>query len=595
MAAAGDLSSYSDAMVVLAIAGVVVPLVRRIGVNPILAYMAMGAILGPHALGGLIGEMPLMQWFVVVDVKRAEAIAELGIVFLLFLIGLELSLSRLMTMRRLVFGLGTAQIVVSGVALAGLMKLAGVETSPAIILGACLALSSTAIVIELLSETGKMTTSTGRVSFSVLLAQDIAVIPILLLVGLLASNTGGGLSANIGKALVQAAAALSLITLFGRVFIRPLMRLVAQLRSADAFLATVLFVVVGSGFIAALFNMSMALGAFVGGLLLAETEYRKAVEALVDPFKGLLLGMFFFTVGMSIDPSILLRSPGLLLMLMVVIIVAKTLVTTLLARSFGINGPSSLEAALLLAPGGEFAFVGIGAAASAGLIAPELSRLALTAVALTMAVLPALAAIGSRISSIAATRKQSGAEPPEPPPQMRGHALVIGHGRVGKVVTDMLAKHSIPFLAVEGNASQLARDRRDGHEVYFGDATNPVFLHACGVDEASAVIITTGTRGTVDRVIEIVRGMNPSIPVISRATDASHARHLYKLGVTDAVPETIEASLHLSEASLVELGVPMGLVIASIHERRDEFRSELRESSGGRPMPGDRARSKREQ
>ncbi len=594
MAVASDLSTYSDAMVVLAIAGVVVPLVRRIGVNPILAFMAIGAMLGPHALGGLIGEMPLVKWFVVVDVRRVEAIAELGIVFLLFLIGLELSFARLMTMRRLVFGLGTAQIVVSGAALAGLMKLAGVETSAAIILGACLALSSTAIVIELLSEKGKMTTATGRVSFSVLLAQDIAVIPILLLIGLLAANTGGALSANIGKALVQAAAALSLITLFGRVFIRPLMRMVAQLRSADAFLATVLFVVVGSGFIAALFNMSMALGAFVGGLLLAETEYRKAVEALVEPFKGLLLGMFFFTVGMAIDPTILVTSPGLLIALMAVILVAKTLVTTLLSRSFGINGPSSLEAALLLAPGGEFAFVGIGAAATAGLIAPELSRLALTAVALTMAVLPALGAIGHRIAALAASRRKEGAEPPEPPPQMRGHAIVIGHGRVGKVVTGLLARHDIPFLAVEGNAGELARDRRAGHEVYFGDATNPVFLQACAVEEASAVIITTGTRGTVDRVIEIVRALNPAIPVIARATDAAHARHLYKLGVTDAVPETIEASLHLSEASLVELGVPMGLVIASIHERRDEFRSELRESSGGRPMPGDRARARRE-
>ena len=590
MAVASDLSAYSDAMVILAVAGVAVPLIRRLGVNPIIGFMALGALLGPHAFGSLVAKVPIMTWFVVVDVKRVEAIADLGIVFLLFLIGLELSFARLMTMRKLVFGLGSLQILLSGLLLAGLMKLIGIETPQAIILGACLALSSTAIVIELLSERGKMTSATGRLSFSVLLAQDIAVIPILLLIGLLSTHTGGGISANIGKALAQAAGALAFITLSGRFFVRPLFRLVASLNSPDVFLATVLFVIVGSGFIAALFGMSMALGAFVGGLLLSETEYRKAVEALVEPFKGLLLGMFFFTVGMSIDLTIVLEAPGLLLTAVVTILLAKTLVVSLLGRAFGIGGAARVEAALLLAPGGEFAFVGIGTATAAGLIEPTLSRLALTSVALTMVSLPFLGALGHRISLQFAKRKRADDAPPEPPPQMAGHAIVVGYGRVGKVVTNLLERHKIPFLTVDGNAAEAARGRRDGQSVYFGDAATPGFLHACGLDEATAVIITTGTRGTVDRVIELVRGVRPDLPVIARATDASHARHLYKLGVTDAVPETIEASLHLSEASLVALGVPMGLVIASIHERRDEFRDELRESRGGRPAPGDRGR-----
>lgn len=591
MAVASDLSSYSDAMVVLAIAGVVVPLIRRLGVNPILGFIGLGAVLGPHALGGFLKEMPFLSWFVVVDVHRVEGIAELGIVFLLFLIGLELSFARLMTMRRLVFGFGSLQILLSLGVLAGLMHLGGIETTPAIILGACLALSSTAIVIELLSEKGKMNTATGRAGFSVLLAQDIAVIPILLFIGLMASGTGGGLSASIGKALGQAAAALVVITVAGRVFMRPLFRIVASLKSADVFLATVLFVVVGSGFVAALFGMSMALGAFVGGLLLAETEYRKAVEALIEPFKGLLLGMFFFTVGMSIDLTSVIDAPLLLASAVAGIIIAKTTVVVVLGRLFGIPAAARIESALLLAPSGEFAFVGIGAATAAGLIEPALSKVALTSVALTMVALPLLAVLGHRIS-LRLTRKHASEQPPEPPPAMTGHAIVVGHGRVGKVVTGLLTKHGIPFIAVDGNAAEVARDRRDGHPVYFGDATNPVFLHACGMDTATAVIITTGLRSTVDRVTELSRGMRSDIPVIARATDAAHARRLYKMGVTDAVPETIEASLHLSEASLVELGIPMGLVIASIHERRDDFRAELREHSGGRPMPGDRARNK---
>lgn len=591
MAVASDLSGYSDAMVVLAVAGVVVPLIRRLGVNPILGFIGLGAVLGPHALGGFLREMPFLSWFVVVDVHRVEGIAELGIVFLLFLIGLELSFARLMTMRRLVFGLGSLQILISLGVLAGLMMLGGIATTPAIILGACLALSSTAIVIELLSEKGKMTTATGRTGFSVLLAQDIAVIPILLFIGLLASGRGS-LSASIGTALGQAAAALVVITVAGRVFIRPLFRVVASLKSADVFLATVLFVVVGSGFIAALFGMSMALGAFVGGLLLSETEYRKAVEALIEPFKGLLLGMFFFTVGMSIDLSSVVMAPVLLASAVAGIIIAKAAVVVVLGRLFAIPAAARIEAALLLAPSGEFAFVGIGAATAAGLIDPALSKVALTSVALTMVALPMLSAIGHRIS-LRLSRKMGAGQPPEPPPVMKGHAIVVGHGRVGKVVTGMLSRHGIPFIAVDGNAAEVSRDRRNGLSVYFGDATNPVFLHACGMDTATAVIITTGSRSAVDRITELARGMRADIPVIARAIDAGHARHLYKMGVTDAVPETIEASLHLSEASLVELGVPMGLVIASIHERRDEFRAELREHSGGRPMPGDRARGKR--
>nr|WP_316653189.1 cation:proton antiporter [uncultured Gellertiella sp.] len=593
MAATGDLSTYSDAMVVLGIAGVVIPLMRRFGVNPVLGFMGMGAALGPHALGSLIGRVPLMSWFVVVDVHRVEAIAELGIIFLLFLIGLELSFARLMTMRRLVFGFGSAQILLSAGLLAGLMKLAGIVTTASIILGACLALSSTAVVIELLAARGKMTSSTGRLSFSALLAQDIAVIPILLLVGLLATGGGGGLLANIGKALLQAAAALALITGLGRFFMRPLFRLVASLNSPDVFLATVLFVIVGAGFLAALFGLSMALGAFVAGLLLSETEYRKAVEALVEPFKGLLLGMFFFSVGMSIDLAILREAPLLLLLVVVVILVAKACVVLVLGRLFHRPLAARFETALLLAPAGEFAFVGIGAAGAAGVVDPALSRLALTAVALGMLLLPALAFLGSLVARHL-KRRDAAAEPPEPPPEMQGHAIVVGHGRVGKVVTGLLARHKIPFLAVDGNAAEVARDRREGQKVYFGDATSLPFLVACGLDEATAVIITTGTRGPVDRVIEIVRAARPEIPVIARATDAAHARHLYKLGVTDAVPETIEASLHLSEASLVSLGVPMGLVIASIHARRDAFRDELKESRGGRPAPGDRGRVRRD-
>ncbi|MFM2280692.1 MAG: hypothetical protein RLZZ444_2923, partial [Pseudomonadota bacterium] len=301
MASPVNLGIYSDAMIVLATAGVLVPVISRIGVNPIIGYLAFGALLGPMGLGSHLETFPFLYWLTIVEPGNVSAIAELGIVFLLFLIGLELSFARLIALRRLVFGLGFLQIVLSAAALTLMARLVGLDMVPALLVGTSLSLSSTAMVIEILAAKRRMATIIGRTSFAVLLAQDIAVVPLLMLVGILAAGSTTNMAASIGMALLQAVASLAVIVLLGRVFIRPLFRLVGSLRSPEVFLAAILFVIVGAGFVASLFGLSMALGAFVAGLLLSETEYRKAVEAIVEPFKGLLLGVFFFTVGMSID------------------------------------------------------------------------------------------------------------------------------------------------------------------------------------------------------------------------------------------------------------------------------------------------------
>ena len=301
-------------------------------------------------------------------------IAELGIIFLLFLIGLELSFPRLSAMRRLVIGLGGSQVLLTSALIAGAALAVGKNPSEAIVLGVSLSLSSTAIVLELLSNQQRLTTSVGRASFSVLLAQDLAVIPVLLFVSILAARSGGSVLASLASALLQAAVAVTVIVVFGRVLLRPLFRLVATARSSELFIAAVLFVIVAAGVIADQAGLSMALGAFVAGLLLAETEYRKAIEATMAPFKGLLLGVFFFTVGMNIDFRELVREPLLLLGGVVSLIALKSLLLIGLAKLFRLSWPVATETGLLLGPGGEFAFVSIGMAAAAGLIEVPLAR-----------------------------------------------------------------------------------------------------------------------------------------------------------------------------------------------------------------------------
>jgi monovalent cation:H+ antiporter-2, CPA2 family len=574
-----NVAAYSDALVVLGTAGIVVPIVNRLGFSPVLGYLGAGALLGPLGLGSLINSFPVLYWFTVGDAKDVDGIAELGIVFLLFLIGLELSLHRLLTMRRLVFGLGGLQVLITTAVIAGAVIYAGGHPAEATILAASLSLSSTAIVLELLSRQERLASSVGRASFAVLLFQDLAVIPILMFISILAAGPAGSVLASIGRALLQAAIALGVIIVFGRLLLKPLFRVVADTRSRDLFIATVLFVIIAAGVVANRAGLSMALGAFVAGLLLAETEYRKAIEATIEPFKGLLLGIFFFTVGMDIDVRELLREPLLLTAAVVALICLKSLLIVGLARLFRLPWPVTVEMGLMLGPGGEFAFVGIGTAADLGLIDARVASFALAVTSATMALTPLLSVAGRRIASRLRTAAPASTELAARPSAGQKHAIVVGYGRVGKMVCALLKRHGIPYIAADLDAHTVTHDRREGHEVYYGDAADPEFLEICGLNSAAGVIITIHDQHLIDEVVEHVRAMRSDIMIVSRARDAAHARHLYKLGATDAVPETVEASLQLSEAALVGLGVPAGPVIASIHEKRDEIRHDLQQAA----------------
>jgi len=582
MAATINLDAYTDALVVLGTAGIVVPLVRRWRISPVLGYMVAGALLGPLGIGAFKDQVHFLRWVTVIDASNVTLIAELGVVFLLFLIGLELSYARLTTMRRLVFGLGGLQVALSTAAIAGILALSGAGAAAAIIIGSCLALSSTAIVLEVLSGQRRMTTVAGRTSFSVLLAQDLAVVPILLLVAILGADRAGSVASSVGLALLQAAVALAAIVGIGRLLLRPLFRLVASADAAELFVAATLFVVVGAGVAAGAAGLSMALGAFVAGLLLAETEYRKAIETTIEPFKGLLIGIFFFTVGMAFDVRELAREPLWLFACVALLLAIKAAVLIGLARLFAVPWPAAIETGLLLAPAGEFAVVVLAAATSLKLVAAATASFTLTVTALTMALIPLLAIAARRIMGHLEKGK-----PPDPvldiapPLGGEGRAIVVGHGRVGQVVCDLLDVHGVPFLATDRDPGAVAEHRQRGREVYYGNATNPAFLKSCGLMQAPAVIVTIHDQAAIDEIVRVVRALRTDMLIVSRARDAAHARHLYAVGVTDAVPETIEASLQLSEAALVGLGVPAGPVIASIHDKRDQFRHELREAAGG--------------
>jgi CPA2 family monovalent cation:H+ antiporter-2 len=574
-----SVAAYIDALVVLGTAGILLPILSRLGFSPVLGYLAAGALLGPFGLGSLSQSFPLLTWFTISDANDVAGIAELGVVFLLFLIGLELSLHRLTTMRRLVFGLGELQVLVTTVLLAAAAVYYGKSLSEAVILGASLSLSSTAIVLEILSKQERLKTSVGRASFAVLLAQDLAVIPILIFIALLASGPQGSVLGSVGKAVAQAAIALSVIILFGRFLLRPLFRLVASTRSRDLFIAAVLFVIIAAGVITNQAGMSMALGAFVAGLLLAETEYRRAIEATIDPFKSLLLGIFFFTVGMKIDVRVLLREPLLLSGGVIGLIALKSIVIVALAKLFRLSWPVAVEVGLLLGAGGEFAFVSLGVAAELHLIDADTATFALTVTSATMALIPLVSYLARRFAS---RLRAAGATPSElmmRPTGRQRHAIVVGYGRVGKVVCALLKEHGVPYIAADFDASTVTHDRRDGHDVYYGDAADPKFLEICGLADAAGVIITIHTHQLIDDIVEHVRAMRPDVLIVSRARDADHARHLYRLGATDAVPEAIEASLQLSEAALVGLGLATGPVIASIHEKRDEIRRGLQQAA----------------
>ena len=574
--------AYKDIVLFLATAGIVVPLFRRWRLSPILGFLGAGVLLGPYGLGRLSAEVRWLGAFTIDNPQEVAQLAEFGVVFLLFMIGLELSWQRLRSLRRYVFGLGALQVALSAALLSGLAMAIGQPVLAALAVGSALALSSTAIVMPILVEQKRQHALAGRATFSVLLFQDLAVAPILITVTLVGQQAGEGFTPGLLLAFLPALAGVAGLVLFGRLLLRPMLRSVARAKSEELFVAACLLVVIGAGMVSALTGLSMALGAFIAGLLLAETEFRHEVEITIEPFKGLLLGLFFVSIGIGLNVPLLLARPVEVLGAAAGLTAVNGAVVFVLALLFRLRGRVAAETALLLAGAGEFAFVILGQAMDQQLVDRTIGQGLLVAVTLSMTAIPSLAALGARVGgrkiSPADLAETEGAEPHEP------RVIIAGYGRVGHLVGEMLRRHAIAWVAVEQDPRLVQAGRRAGETLYYGDAGRSDFLARCGLGEAPALVVTMDDPDGAEAIVAAARGLRPDLTIVARARDARHAQRLYDLGATDAVPETVEASLQLSEALLVEIGVPMGLVIASIHERRDEFRRALNrpDALGGR-------------
>ena len=569
-------------------AGIVVPLFRRLRISPVLGFIAAGAALGPFGLGRLADQFPLAKAISISEVTEMAKVAELGVAFLLFMIGLELSFDRLRRMRKLVFGLGAAQVGLSALLIGYGAWMFGVDAAAAVVIGCALALSSTAIVMPTLAERKRLRLASGRVAFSILLFQDLMVAPFLFMITMLGVSAGvsseTGLARQLLTTLLPAFIGLVAILGIGRLVIRPLFNHVAQARSTEFFVAACLLVITGSSVAAAAAGLSRSLGAFVAGLLLAETEYRREVEVTIEPFKGLLLGLFFMTVGAGLDFARIIAHPLETAGIALVLVIGKAIILYGLIRIARYSHPWAVEAALVNAPAGEFAFVMLGAAALGGIVAPGLAGQLMLAATLSMIAIPGLAWAGARQAKTQAGTADNSALEPGSSGRMRDHVIVVGYGRVGSLVGDMLVGHKIPALAIDGDSRLVGRLREDGcklgGDVYWGDATRIDFLRRCGLGAARALVVTMDSPKAAECIVEIARKERPDMTIVARARDSAHATRLYELGASDAIPETIEASLQLAEATLVDIGVPMGLVIASIHEKRDEYRALLMPTDG---------------
>jgi CPA2 family monovalent cation:H+ antiporter-2 len=568
MAVDADPANYKEAVLFLAAAGVVVPVFHRLRVSPILGFLLAGVAIGPYGLGLLAERWPAFAAVTVQGDEDIAVVAEFGVVFLLFMIGLELSFERLKALRTLVFGLGGAQVLLCAAAVAGTAAVMGLPAPAALVLGAALALSSTAIVMPVLQAKNRAAGAAGQAAFAVLLLQDLAVAPIL--IGLALAGRGGDL-ADAAVALVGKGAVLLALALALRLTLKPLMHSVAKSRSGELFLAACLLLVMAASLTAAAAGVSMALGALIAGLMLAGTEYRRAAEAMVEPFRGLLLGLFFVSVGIGLDLPLALSRPGPVLAIVALLVLGKAALVYAVARLFRVPRGPAAEAALVLAPAGEFAFVILDQATGARLLEPSLAAVVLVAVTLSMFLIPLLAAIGSRIGLVIDVDSEA---PPAPTPG-RPRVIVVGYGRVGRLVADMLGRHDIDVTALDSDIDRVRTQRREGAPVWFGDAGRPELLAHSGLHSAAGLVVTLDEPGAAERVVELARRLRPDLTIVARARDEDHAHRLYECGATDAVPETFEAGLQLAENTLVDVGVPMGLVIASIHEKRDEVRERL--------------------
>lgn len=543
-----------DAVVFLVAAGLVVPFAKRLRISPVIGFMIIGLAVGPYGFARFVEQHIWVRHFLITDVAGVRALADLGVVFLLFMIGLELSIERLWRMRYLVFGLGSTQIIFTGIIIGSIAWVFGNSVEASVILGSCLALSSTAIVVQLLIESSRFGSTVGHGSFAILLAQDIAVVPILFVVSAFGAHTSNSLIWPISLAFGEALIAVFIILVIGRLIIRPLFRFVGVADSPELFMAVTLLTIIATAVATYTVGLSAALGAFLAGLLLAETEFRHEIEINIEPFKGLLLGLFFMSVAMGINLSEILANPIWIFLSVIGLFFIKSIVTTGLARMFGFSWAQSTEMGLLLGQGGEFAFVVIGMSLGLALLNESTAQFMLIVVGVTMFLTPFAARLAHAVGGKIEAREQSNNEQEEIISHIANHVIIVGYGRTGQLLAELCDQQKIEHIALDLDAKRVADLRTKGAPVYLGDASRIAMLKKIGLNHAAVLAICTDDPNATEQILQAARRLSPNVSIVARVHDSAHASSLLNQGATDVVPEVLESGLQLGNLMLEEIG-----------------------------------------
>jgi CPA2 family monovalent cation:H+ antiporter-2 len=539
-----EITFLPNVIYLLLAAVIIVALFKKFHLSPVLGYFVAGALIGEHG------------WFHLLNSKDIEVFGELGIILLLFAIGLEMTFDRLKAMQVYIFGLGGLQVCIT----AGLITFAlsyYVDIKAATIIAIGLALSSTAIVLQVLLEQKRQSTQIGRVSIAVLLMQDFAVVPILVLIPLLVSSTTTSLGAAMGSALTKGLLAFGVIFLVGRLLLRPMFDIIKpSFKSNDLFVASTLLVVLASAILTQKMGLSPGLGAFVAGLLVAETEYHLQAEESIAPFKGLLLGLFFMSVGMSFNIDFMVRRINDILLISALIIVVKFVIIYLLCRVFKLSKGHSIHAGLLLSQVGEFSFILFALASEKNIISNHVGNLLMIAITITMALTPLLSMIGSMISDYFGQKERMSYDDISTETGfIEKHVIVIGFGRVGKMVGKVLEAEKINYIAIDSNSNHVIHERKEGFPLYFGKGEDTKLLESVGIGQAKSIIITIDNEEAVRKCTKVIRKYTDHTPIIARARDFTNEKVLLRTGVTTLVPETYETGLQMAGAVLKSVGI----------------------------------------
>ena len=577
---AGELTLspvMSDALVILGAAGIVIPVFARFRITPIIGFILIGILVGPYGLGAMVERHEWLYWVTISDPDRLTPFADFGIILLLFAIGLELSFNRLWQLRKLVFGLGSLELLIIGSISAMFFGYySGMSSTAALALGFALAFSSTAIVLPISGTKSPV----GRAALSMLLFEDIMIVPIIFILGALAPNAQDGGVAGLTRTLIQGGIVIAVLLVAGRFALPRLFGQAARTKSPELFLAASLLVVIGASLATSVAGLSPIVGALIAGLLIAETEYHGEVETIMEPFKGLALGVFLITIGMSIDLTDIWRNLGEITVAVIGVLVFKAIVTGTLLRMMGARKSTAAETGVLMASPSETSLIVLAAATSALVIDEDTAQFWEVVTAIGLTVTPLLARLGRVIARRVEPTPDLAEEERE-----EARTIIVGGGRVGRMVADMMTVHDQPYIMLDSNPDLIDQAKRDGYWATFGDAARGQALSRVGLANAPAIVLTMDEPVLAQRLVGKLRVNHPDLLIVARARDTDHAAALYRAGASHAVPETLESSLQLSEAALVNIGVAMGPVIASIHEKRDQYREQIEVKGGLNAKP----------